>query len=135
MFFFSTAAYNVIVGSMWVDHYGGSFSFFLSFSILIALFCTELEIKNHTTGDICTLKLSKAGWLGSGRWEVNGLVKTAEGRARVILAGSFIDFIHFTHQINHSFTYSFIYSFTYSFIYSFTLTHPAPLSFLFLSSI
>jgi len=59
-----TAAYNVIIGGMWVDHFG------------------EIEIKNETTGDVCTLKLTKAGWLGSGRWETFGEVKNSQGKKK-----------------------------------------------------
>jgi len=70
---FETSAYNVIIGGMWVDHYG------------------EIEVKNEKTGDSCVLKLKKAGWLGSGRWEVQGEVKNAEGKTRVLLSGKWND--------------------------------------------
>lgn len=40
----STAVYNIILGKMWIDHYG------------------ILTVKNHGTGDICELELHPTGW-------------------------------------------------------------------------
>jgi hypothetical protein len=61
---FSTSAHNIIIGGMWVDHYG------------------TLEVINHTTKDKCVLKATRSGWLGAGRFEVQGEVVDGNGSAR-----------------------------------------------------
>ena len=42
----TTCVHNIIVGKLWIDHYG------------------EMVVKNHTTGDVCTLTFKAAGWRG-----------------------------------------------------------------------
>jgi len=70
-----TTAHNVIVGGMWVDHYG------------------TLEVNNHTTGDKCVLRVTKSGWLGVGRFEVNGEVVDKEGVVRLKMGGKWNEVI------------------------------------------
>ncbi len=60
----STTAHNIIIGGMWVDHYG------------------TLTFVNHTLGDKCVVRVTKSGWLGSGRFEVQGEVTDAAGNIK-----------------------------------------------------
>jgi len=60
----STACHNIILGSLWLDHYG------------------DLNIENHTTGEKVQLKFSKAGWLGAGRYNVTGDILDKDGKVR-----------------------------------------------------
>jgi hypothetical protein len=64
-----TACHNIILGSLWLDHYG------------------DLSIENHTTGDKVLLKFSKAGWLGAGRYNVTGDILDKDGKVRIKLHG------------------------------------------------
>jgi len=73
---FDTCAHNIIVGGMWVDHYG------------------ELEVKNHTTGDVAYLKATKCGWLGAGRYEISGEIKDKNGVVRLKLNGKWNDSVN-----------------------------------------
>lgn len=51
---------------MWVDHFG------------------TLEIINETNGDKCVVKVTKAGWLGSGRYETNAEIFDKDGKLKYI---------------------------------------------------
>jgi len=64
-----TTAHNVIIGGMWVDHYG------------------TLQVTNHTTGDKCILRVTKSGWLGSGRYDVQGEVVDVNGNIKLKING------------------------------------------------
>jgi len=64
-----TCAHNVIIGGMWVDHYG------------------DLEIINHATGDKCVLKATRCGWIGAGRFEINGDIFDGQGNLRLKISG------------------------------------------------
>jgi len=64
-----TACHNIIIGSLWLDHYG------------------DLEIVNHTTGHKCLLKFAKAGWLGAGRYGVTGEIVDSNGNVVRKLSG------------------------------------------------
>jgi len=73
-----TCAHNVIIGSMWVDHYG------------------EIQLVNHTTGDKCILKATKCGWLGSGRYEVNADIFDKQGKLRMKVHGKWTEGLYTT---------------------------------------
>eukprot|EP01132_Coremiostelium_polycephalum_P005894 gene5894-7339_t len=64
-----TCCHNIIIGSLWLDHYG------------------DLTIENHETGDKCVLKFAKSGWLGAGRYSVTGEIMDSEGELRYRLVG------------------------------------------------
>ncbi|EFA79665.1 oxysterol binding family protein [Heterostelium album PN500] len=64
-----TSCHNIIIGYMWLDHYG------------------DLVIENHTTGDKCVLKFAKSGWLGAGRYTVSGEIMDSEEQVRYRLVG------------------------------------------------
>jgi len=68
-----TCAHNVIIGGMWVDHFG------------------TLEVINHTTGDKAVYTVSRAGWLGSGRFQVNGEIFDSKGNLRMKVSGKWND--------------------------------------------
>jgi len=71
-----TTAHNVIIGGMWVDHYG------------------VLEVVNHTTKDKCVLNVTKCGWLGVGRYEVQGEVFDDSGKAKLKVFGKWNDTLY-----------------------------------------
>jgi len=71
-----TCANNIIIGGMWVDHYG------------------LLEIKNHTTGDVCTVNFTRAGYFGVGRYEINGFVKDKDGNERLKITGKWNEVVY-----------------------------------------
>jgi len=64
-----TCAHNVILGGMWVDHYG------------------TVEINNHTTGDKGILNFTRCGWLGAGRFQITGEVYDKDNVLKLKLAG------------------------------------------------
>ncbi|EGC35821.1 hypothetical protein DICPUDRAFT_91950 [Dictyostelium purpureum] len=64
-----TCCHNIIIGSLWLDHYG------------------DLVITNHTTGSKCVLKFAKSGWLGAGRYTVTGEILDSEDDVRYRLSG------------------------------------------------
>jgi len=64
-----TCASNVIIGGMWVDHYG------------------TVEFKNIVSGERCVLKFTKAGWLGAGRYNTSGEVFDKNGKLRLRISG------------------------------------------------
>lgn len=68
-----TCCHNIILGSIWVDHYG------------------DLTFTNHTTGDKCVLKFQKAGYFGAGRYVVAGEVFDKEGNLKITLNGKWND--------------------------------------------
>jgi len=71
-----TCAHNVIIGGMWVDHYG------------------NLEIVNETTGEKGVLKFTRSGWLGAGRFDLLGELKDAQGELRMKLVGKWNEYIN-----------------------------------------
>lgn len=58
-----TTVHNLIVGKVWLDHWG------------------EVEIVNKTTGDKAKLDFTKCGWFSKGFHEVTGTVYKANGQA------------------------------------------------------
>jgi len=71
-----TCAHNVIIGGMWVDHYG------------------ILEVKNHTIGDRAELRFTKTGWLGAGRFDMSADIFDDKGNLRLKLAGRWNEVVH-----------------------------------------
>ena len=69
---------------MWVDHFG------------------TLEMKNHTTGEKCIIKVTKAGWLGSGRYETSGDVFNKEGVSILKINGKWNDYLNATKNESNS---------------------------------
>jgi len=66
---------NVIVGKIWLDHYG------------------EIEIKNPKTGEKIILSFTKCGWFSKGWHDVSGVVYDAKGNAVINLFGKWNDSI------------------------------------------
>ncbi|KYQ92292.1 oxysterol binding family protein [Tieghemostelium lacteum] len=64
-----TCCHNIIIGSLWLDHYG------------------DLVIQNHKTGEKCVLKFAKSGWLGAGRFTVHGEIFDENDEIRYRLSG------------------------------------------------
>lgn len=64
VFYCSSCCHNIILGSLWLDHYG------------------DLTIINNTTGEKCLMKFTKAGWLGAGRYVVSGDVFDKDGNIK-----------------------------------------------------
>eukprot|EP01118_Nematostelium_gracile_P008516 TRINITY_DN2824_c0_g1_i1.p1 TRINITY_DN2824_c0_g1~~TRINITY_DN2824_c0_g1_i1.p1 ORF type:complete len:493 (+),score=138.66 TRINITY_DN2824_c0_g1_i1:988-2466(+) len=64
--------HNVILGSMWLDHFG------------------EFEIVNHTTGEKARLELTKCGWFGKGQYEMKGWILDTNGKTRISLEGKWM---------------------------------------------
>lgn len=57
----TTCVNNLIVGKLWVDHYG------------------DMVVINHATGDECLIRFKQSGWRGKSQFEVEGGVKTRDG--------------------------------------------------------
>jgi len=64
-----TCAHNIIIGSMWVDHFG------------------TLQITNHKTKEVGIIKFNRAGFFGSGRWEIAGEIKDETGQTKMLITG------------------------------------------------
>eukprot|EP00013_Stygamoeba_regulata_P008638 CAMPEP_0177677962 /NCGR_PEP_ID=MMETSP0447-20121125/28726_1 /TAXON_ID=0 /ORGANISM="Stygamoeba regulata, Strain BSH-02190019" /LENGTH=754 /DNA_ID=CAMNT_0019186875 /DNA_START=237 /DNA_END=2504 /DNA_ORIENTATION=- len=64
-----TQVNNIIIGSMWIDHFG------------------VMEVRNTTTGEKAEINLTKCGWFGKGHHEVKGEVKNASGSTKIKFAG------------------------------------------------
>ena len=60
---FRTAVHNIIVGSMWLDHYG------------------DYTVTNKKTGEIAKLNFKPCGWFSKGWHEVTGEIIDAKGNA------------------------------------------------------
>jgi len=73
-----TVVHNVIVGRMWIDHFG------------------DLEIVNAKTGDKAKLEFTESGWFSKGRWEVSGHIVDAEGKTRISIKGKRNEYIDAT---------------------------------------
>jgi hypothetical protein len=73
-----TCAHNVIVGWMWVDHFG------------------TLEFKNKTTGDRAVINFTKSGWLGAGRFELAGDVMDKDGNVKLKIRGKWNEYVSAT---------------------------------------
>jgi hypothetical protein len=73
-----TCAHNVIVGAMWIDHFG------------------TIHLRNHTTGDFANVKFNRAGWLGSGRWEFSGDISNNQGTPTLRVHGKWNGAVYIT---------------------------------------
>lgn len=71
-----TCAHNVIVGWMWIDHFG------------------TLEVVNKATGDKGTVNFTRSGWLGSGRFDLNGEIVDKEGKLRLKIKGKWNESVY-----------------------------------------
>jgi anti-sigma28 factor (negative regulator of flagellin synthesis) len=71
-----TAAHNIIIGGMWVDHYG------------------TLEVKNRTNGDRGVIRYTKCGWLGAGRFELNGEIYDKDNKLRLKINGRWNELVN-----------------------------------------
>ncbi|KAF6816461.1 oxysterol binding protein [Colletotrichum plurivorum] len=60
---------GIITGNPTVDNYG------------------PMEIKNHTTGEVCQVEFQARGWKASSAYKVTGKVLDADGRVRYSLGG------------------------------------------------
>eukprot|EP01115_Flamella_aegyptia_P000433 TRINITY_DN106242_c0_g1_i1.p1 TRINITY_DN106242_c0_g1~~TRINITY_DN106242_c0_g1_i1.p1 ORF type:complete len:444 (-),score=89.16 TRINITY_DN106242_c0_g1_i1:39-1370(-) len=102
-----TCAHNVIVGGMWVDHFGTLEIVNHTTGDKCVVKVTKagwlgmwvdhfgtLEIVNHTTGDKCVVKVTKAGWLGAGRFETNAEIFDNNGKLRLKINGKWNDSLY-----------------------------------------
>lgn len=53
-----------------------------------------MDIRNHTTGDVCTLDFKQRGWTASSAFQVSGKVVAADGQTRWSLGGRWNDKIY-----------------------------------------
>ena len=67
---------GIITGNPTVDNYG------------------LMEIRNHTTGDVCTLDFKARGWKASSAYQVIGKVVGADGKTRWSIGGRWNDKIY-----------------------------------------
>ena len=73
----NSKAYNLIVGSMWVDTFGA------------------FKLNNLTTGARVELEYKQCGWFGAGRYEVDGCAVDADGAKRLRVYGKWNEFMSF----------------------------------------
>ncbi|KAI4273377.1 MAG: hypothetical protein LQ337_004672 [Flavoplaca oasis] len=72
----TSSVIGIITGSPTVDNYG------------------PMEIKNHTTGEICTLDFKPRGWKASSAYQVVGKVVGKDGKTRWSMGGRWNDKIY-----------------------------------------
>ncbi|KAL5390808.1 hypothetical protein PMIN06_008299 [Paraphaeosphaeria minitans] len=72
----TSSVIGIITGNPTVDNYG------------------LMEIKNHTTGELCQLEFKPRGWKASSAYQVIGKVLDAEGRVRWSVGGRWNDKIY-----------------------------------------
>ncbi len=72
----TSSVIGIITGSPTVDNYGA------------------MEIKNHTTGEVCTLDFKPRGWKASSAYQVSGKVMTKDGKTRWSIGGRWNDKIY-----------------------------------------
>ena len=73
----NSKAYNLIVGSMWVDTFG------------------KFRLNNITTGARVDLEYKPCGWFGAGRYEVDGFAAEADGTKKLRVYGKWNEFMSF----------------------------------------
>ena len=66
----TTSVNNLIVGKLWIDHYG------------------DMVITNHNTNETCILTFKAAGWRGKSQHEIFGTVKDGRGNTKYEITGS-----------------------------------------------
>ncbi|KAJ9075215.1 hypothetical protein DSO57_1038180 [Entomophthora muscae] len=69
----TSAMNNIIIGTMYIEHYG------------------DMVIKNHKTGESCTLTFHRTGWRSSNQHVIRGMVHDANGREVWELGGRWDD--------------------------------------------
>lgn len=72
----TSSVIGIITGSPTVDNYG------------------PMEIRNHTTGEVCTLDFKPRGWKASSAYQVSGKVMTKDGKTRWSIGGRWNDKIY-----------------------------------------
>lgn len=72
----TSSVIGIITGNPTVDNYG------------------PMLIKNHTTGETCTLDFKPRGWKASSAYIVNGKIATADGKTRWSIGGRWNDKIY-----------------------------------------
>ncbi|KAL8912688.1 MAG: hypothetical protein Q9171_002321 [Xanthocarpia ochracea] len=72
----TSSVIGIITGSPTVDNYG------------------TMEIKNHTTGELCTLDFKPRGWKASSAYQVTGKVVGKDGKTRWSMGGRWNDKIY-----------------------------------------
>lgn len=79
----TTTVHNIIVGRLWVDNHG------------------EMDIKNHTTGDLCHLKYSAYSYFSrEPPRKVTGVINDVAGETRFVLRGLWDDYIEGAKVLN-----------------------------------
>jgi len=73
-----TCAHNTIIGGMWVDHFG------------------TVNITNSGNGYKGVLNFTKCGWLGAGRFDVNGEIHDNSGKVLAKVHGKWNEFFEVT---------------------------------------
>jgi len=71
-----TCVHNIIVGRMWIDHYG------------------EFEVVNKSTGEKAKIRMKECGWFSKGWHEVTGEVYDASGKECITLLGKWNEAIY-----------------------------------------
>lgn len=72
----NSCAHNVIIGGMWIDHYG------------------TLEMENHSKGGYkMKTEFTQCGFLSAGRWQVNGTVTDPQGKVTLTLTGLWNEYL------------------------------------------
>lgn len=72
----TSSVIGIITGNPTVDNYG------------------TMEVKNHNTGEVCTLEFKARGWKASSAYIVNGRVLDASGKTRWSMGGRWNDKIY-----------------------------------------
>jgi len=80
----ATCAHNIFIGSLWADHYG------------------TIMIDNTTTGAYCVLEFKKGGWLGGGRYVVEGSICDKNARKFALLRGKWTEYLDVARVDNSS---------------------------------
>lgn len=72
----TSVANNLVVGGMWVDHFG------------------EVNIVDvNGSGYTCKIQFTRCGWFSEGRYEVNAEVFGPDGKPRMVMAGKWNEFL------------------------------------------
>jgi len=71
----TTKVHNVVMGKMWMDHYG------------------EMEIRNKVTNEKATLTFTQCGWFSKGWHEVNGKILNSKGKECISVTGLWNEFL------------------------------------------
>lgn len=69
----TTCVNNLIVGKLWIDHYG------------------DMIITNHKTSEKALVRFKPAGWRGKGQYEIEGDVTDSTGRKCIDIFGTWND--------------------------------------------